>query len=68
MYHDFYAGRSILDLPILAMFLFALTFAVVVVRALVQGRTDPRQQHLSQLPLLEAEAVAPAPDRNERQP
>lgn len=52
MYHEFFAGRAILTWPIVAMVLFAATFAAVLVRVvLLQKHRGRDYDQLSQLPL-----------------
>ena len=59
MYQSFYHGNPFLDLPILAMLLFALTFSAVVLRAWIKGGADPHNDRLSRLPLEEPQALDP---------
>jgi hypothetical protein len=62
MYHEFFAGKQLLSLPIVAMVFFAVTFAAVVVRVLViKGRqASMRDDHLAHLPLFDDGSRAPA--------
>lgn len=50
MFQQFFAGHSLLDLPVLAMILFIATFLVVVVKVLRQGGDDPQLEAMSKLP------------------
>lgn len=50
MYHEFFQSQGVLLLPILAMLLFAATFAGVVIRA-VRRSPDGHYQELASLPL-----------------
>ena len=55
MYQSFYQGNPFLDLPVLAMFLFAVTFSAVVIRAWIRGSGNTLHDSLSQLPLEDGE-------------
>ncbi len=50
MYHEFFAGQGVLLLPIVAMLLFAATFAGVVIAAVRRGRSG-QDLELASLPL-----------------
>ena len=50
MYQEFFAGKGVLLLPILAMFLFAVTFCAVAVQALRRGKSEEYKE-LASLPL-----------------
>jgi hypothetical protein len=49
MWKEFYASASLLDLPLIAMWLFMGTFVVVVIRALTAKKSD--DDTLRMLPL-----------------
>jgi len=51
MYQQFFMGKELLDLPVLAMLMFITTFVVVVVRVWRQDPADPQLSELSKLPL-----------------
>ncbi len=51
MYQEFYDGNQLLDLPIVAMLLFAVTFSFVVYRVWRSGSDNQNHSRLAQLPL-----------------
>ncbi len=57
MYQSFYQGNPFLDLPILGMLLFVLTFTAVVIRSWLRGQENPTHERLSQLPLDSSDSV-----------
>lgn len=65
MYHEFFAGKQLLSLPIVAMVFFAVTFAAVVVRVLLLKGGRGRDEHLAHLPLSD-DGRAPAVQGDEK--
>lgn len=57
MFKQFYENASLLELPVLAMLLFAFTFLVVLVRVL--GKRKAWHDHVASLPLDDDTAAAP---------
>lgn len=51
MFQSVFQGHPLLDLPVLAMVLFAMAFTAVVWRVWRQGPEDPRNVAISRLPL-----------------
>ena len=43
--------NTIVDLPIIALFLFIAIFLLVVARIWLKGKNDPTHAHMAQLPL-----------------
>ena len=67
MYSEFFVSKGLLHLPILAMALFAITFAAVVLRTLFRGAPEKDvQDHLASLPFSEpGEGVTSSGDDHE---
>ena len=51
MLRETLSQTDMLDLPIIAFVIFMVTFAIVVVRVLVRGKSDARFAALERLPL-----------------
>ena len=51
MYQEFFAGRDLLELPILAMMIFIATFVIVLAWVWKKGPADADHEHLANLPL-----------------
>jgi hypothetical protein len=57
IYQEFYRGMPTL-LPLLAMFIFLVTFTVVLLRALLQRKDSHTLEIQAQLPLIDDERSA----------
>lgn len=51
MLRETLSQTDMLDLPIIAFVIFMVTFAIVVVRVLMRGKSDQRYSELERLPL-----------------
>ncbi len=65
---------DVIDLPLLALIIFLVVFAIVVVRAWRAGKDNPKHEYLASLPLFDDEVPTtsssdqPQPNTSHQQP
>jgi len=68
MFREVMQHNTIVDLPLIALILFIVVFASVVIRVLLKGRHNATYQYMANMPLDDGDAPAGEPSGRDADP